>query len=641
MVDKGLYVTCPNGGWWQEGFFALWDELAGRYEVDGLFFNAWGHKERTREGEDSGPCHCPTCVRLFRERYGRDLPGGGGRAARDDPATWLNRAFRRETLDALGRRIYAYVKARRPEVAVFAGAGHRALLTGQADCTEIELHCGSTADPAGNRWRHAAGESCKLVASLGPGFASGINAVYCHVGPGRWRLSAAPRGWLGYTLAQALANAGWPYCMMIGTLDNQPDRSALPLLREVLSYARDHEALYRNLTSAARIGLVWSQRSAEAAPGWTSPIDGYVKHFRGWYDLLTRRRRLFDVVADAQLAGEGGPATGAPGRVSPEALLDRYPLLVLPNPVRLGAEVCRALDAYVALGGRLLATGAPPLAPTVPTASTDSIAPAAPAGLTCLGATEVIAGREGVSNSYFRIRPADRRPSPASGPPGAPESSLAGEALPGIEGLEEIDLLPVVGRLHYVAPREGARAALALIPPEDYGAPEQTVFPFETSHPGLLWLGHGAGVTAYLPWEPDRAWFETGSHALGELLDALVGHLAPPPAVALDGPESVELTAHRQAGSGRLLVHLVNGSGGAPPRWADPAPLEGLRLRLTWPGPPGPPGPGGPPGSAGPGVAPRVRALRAGVSLTPEPAPGGFALTLPTLGLFEAIAVDP
>ena len=52
------------------------------------------------------------------------------------------------------------------EVALFAGAGHRALVAGQADCTEIEVHCDSTAVPTGNRWRHAAGESCKQVASL-------------------------------------------------------------------------------------------------------------------------------------------------------------------------------------------------------------------------------------------------------------------------------------------------------------------------------------------------------------------------------------------------------------------------------------------------------------------------------------------
>ncbi|HEX2324926.1 MAG TPA: hypothetical protein VHQ00_05970, partial [Chloroflexota bacterium] len=69
LVDKGLYTTCPHGGWWQECFFALWDEVARRYAVDGLFFNAWGHKERTREGEVGGPCRCLACQRLLRERF--------------------------------------------------------------------------------------------------------------------------------------------------------------------------------------------------------------------------------------------------------------------------------------------------------------------------------------------------------------------------------------------------------------------------------------------------------------------------------------------------------------------------------------------------------------------------------------------
>lgn len=118
MIDKGLYMTCPNGGWWQERFFALWDELTARYAVDGLFFNAWGHKEGTREGEYFGPCHCPTCSRLFRERYGRTPPAGAAGRDRTDAGYWLNRAFRRRTLDALGQRIYRYVKTRHPEVAV-------------------------------------------------------------------------------------------------------------------------------------------------------------------------------------------------------------------------------------------------------------------------------------------------------------------------------------------------------------------------------------------------------------------------------------------------------------------------------------------------------------------------------------------
>ena len=137
LVDKGLYTTCPHGSWWQERFFALWDEVARRYAVDGLFFNAWGHKERTREGEVGGPCRCLACERLLRERFGGTVPDPQGEGR------WEERAFRRQTLDDLGRRIYRYVKAGHPQVALFAGAGHRALATAQADCTEIELHCGS------------------------------------------------------------------------------------------------------------------------------------------------------------------------------------------------------------------------------------------------------------------------------------------------------------------------------------------------------------------------------------------------------------------------------------------------------------------------------------------------------------------
>ena len=78
MIDKGRYMTCPNGGWWQEQFFVLWDELTVRYAVDGLFFNAWGHKEATREGEYFGPCHCTVCTGRFAERFGQPRRLGSG-----------------------------------------------------------------------------------------------------------------------------------------------------------------------------------------------------------------------------------------------------------------------------------------------------------------------------------------------------------------------------------------------------------------------------------------------------------------------------------------------------------------------------------------------------------------------------------
>src|SRR5205823_2899629 len=100
--------------------------------------------------------------------------------------------------------------------------------------------------------------------------------------------------------------------------------------------------------------------------------------------------------------------------------------------------------------------------------------------------------------------------------------------------LWQIDLLPVEGRVWHVALRPDASGRLAFVPPEDYGAPEQTYFTVETAHPGIIWRQHEHGGTTYLPWEPDRAWFETGVEALGVLLDELVRTEADWPTVAFE-----------------------------------------------------------------------------------------------------------
>jgi len=210
----------------------------------------------------------------------------------------------------------------------------------------------------------------------------------------------------------------------------------------------------------ADVALLWSQRTATPGPDRRDVIDHYVKQFRGWYDLLTRRHRLFDVISDTQLEGE---SSGFPGQLSPAALRERYALLIAPNPAGLGVAACAKLDEYVRLGGALLVTGAPPLGER---------------GCASLGATAITATRERVSNSYFRIRESDRAGS--SGTPSFSDGPLAA-----------MELLPVEGRVWYVATRPGASPQLGLIPPEDYGAPEQTFFELETEHPGLLWQRHG------------------------------------------------------------------------------------------------------------------------------------------------------
>ena len=175
MVDKGLYITCPNGGWHQDQFFRLWDELTARYQVDGLFFNMWGFREGDREGNIYGPCWCPNCRAKFWDRHVPGLPVARRGEALSSPALRAAyAAFRRESLRDLSRKVYTYVKERNPQVAFFAGPGAQAMLAGWTDVSNVELHASPGTGQRMAPWRFAPGESCRWVASLGSGFASGI-----------------------------------------------------------------------------------------------------------------------------------------------------------------------------------------------------------------------------------------------------------------------------------------------------------------------------------------------------------------------------------------------------------------------------------------------------------------------------------
>jgi hypothetical protein len=540
MVDKGLYITCPNGPYYRQQFFVLWDELTSRYQVDGLFFNAFGHKERDREGVYYGPCYCEACKQLFRERTGRDLPA---RLEPGSPEMGLHAAFRAETLTELARSIYRYVKERDPHIAVFSGAGARAILDGYADAAAIELHAAPSGALTGPRWRHAAGESCRWIRTLGSGYASCINAVYCHVGPGVWRLVAAPAGWLTHTLAQTIANGGWPYMMCIGTPATQEDKSALPAVRELFHFARDHAEYYHHLESLSPIVVVWPSASISDGVRWHG-VERSAHHYRGWYRVLVEQHYLFDVISDTQL-----------DRAGAAELLQQYRLVILPNVVRLSREACTALDAYVQGGGTLLATAATSLEDADGTPRTNL-------GLQCLGASRLLAAREGFRNAYFRIE--------------------GSSAWPGLEG---VHVLPVQGTYLYPEPRDGASGELRFIAPELYGAPEQTLIEHETEWPAVIWYTYGHGQTAYLPWEPGRIWYESAPASLERFMAGVVTRLLPEPQpVDTDAPASVELTAFRQRAQGshpeRYIIHVVNGTGEDGPAVRPPVPLYTIQVRV-------------------------------------------------------------
>ena len=45
-----------------------------KYDVDGLFFNAFGNQARDYSGNELGLCHCDVCQRKFQGMYHRPIP---------------------------------------------------------------------------------------------------------------------------------------------------------------------------------------------------------------------------------------------------------------------------------------------------------------------------------------------------------------------------------------------------------------------------------------------------------------------------------------------------------------------------------------------------------------------------------------
>ncbi|MER3405597.1 MAG: hypothetical protein C4289_10965, partial [Chloroflexota bacterium] len=335
----------------------------------------------------------------------------------------------------------------------------------------------------------------------------------------------------------------WPYVMCIGTPATQEDQSALPAVRELFHFAREHAEYSRDLQSLSPIALVWPAGSTGGGAGQYG-VERSRAHYQGWYSVLVAQHYLFDVIGDLQLdrAGVG-------------ALLARYRLVIVPNAATLSAAACDALDAFVHHGGALLATAETSLAHPDGRLRQGF-------GLGSLGAAHVRAARHAFRNAYFSVE------NPAAWP------RLAG-----------VRLLPVQGTYLYVARRAGAVGELRFVAPELYGAPEQTRIEHETAWPAVIWHSFGRGQTAYLPWEPGRLWYDSAPASLELFISDLMARLLPETQlVETNAPACVELTAFRQPARGsrpeRFIVHLVNGSGEDGPAMRPPLPVHDIQVRV-------------------------------------------------------------
>lgn len=317
VVDyNGQLHTCVNGPYQKEHALAIVEEVLDRYPIDGIFFNMFGYQTWDYSRNYHGICHCENCKRLFREKYGHDLPKSEDPS---DPVYRLHQEFRREATQERLDAIVSLIRRKRPEVAI-------------AGVDWIRLESNTSVDRPLPHWVYEACDLAKSIIDSWPKRAVANAAVHFLDIP--YRHVSVPPYLTALRMAQNLASAAWIDFYCISTLDRQEDRLSFDLIKEIYHFHRDHaDEYYDGLQSAAKAAILTT--------GTTE--------YRGIFRVLVESHIPFDVLQPDSITY--GPAD----------LLDRYDLVVAADPHRIRPEHLEALDEYVKKGGRLLVTGRLPV----------------------------------------------------------------------------------------------------------------------------------------------------------------------------------------------------------------------------------------------------------------------------------------
>lgn len=572
QVYNDLYSACPSGPYNQELSFHVLGEVLDQYLIDGVFFNMFGFAPRDYSGTYHGICQCENCRRRFRDQFGRELP----RAENWDDPAWIDyQTFTRETASELSARMRAFIHQKRPDVGL--------VLFMHAGKGDVVMH---EVNNAINRplpyWASNTGEKIKLSQGTYPGAPVTINSVLFLDIP--YRFTSEQPAYIGLRLAQTLAHGANPYVYVIGTTQ-QADRRSHAVVRQWYDYHERNADDCAGLVSPARVVLVLPDRSERLHYAGKQP-EAVTAAYRGFYQALTASHVQFDVIPDHALTDH----LWEDGHL-------RYSLVVLPNSACLSDDECQSVDRYVAAGGRVIATHDSGLCDE---RGKRRVTP----GLLSLGSSRVVERRMDMRSALLVIKRSDRR---------------------FLSGMEDSDILALLGEYLVVTPREGSQQSLQMIEPGRYGPPEKCYGAKETDLYGVIWYSYGEGRTAYLPWQPDRFYY---SHALPEyryLLGGLARAMAQEPLVLeTNADPRVEIVIRDQPSTGRRMVHFVNYSGQNGRSFHDPLEMRDIRVLVSWRQ-----------------ALRSVRASVAGGELPFEVTPGGVTFTLPRLGLFEKVVFEP
>jgi Hypothetical glycosyl hydrolase 6/Beta-galactosidase trimerisation domain len=507
-----MWLTCALGPYNFDFMTEVTHEIVQRYFVYGVFSNRW---------TGSGICYCDSCKKLFFDAHHQSIP------IKRDPR---DQAYRDYIVWEQGRLFELWsvwdmaIRKARPSARYIANSGGGA--SSGLDMKKVgELAPTLFADRqcrVGDMAPWANGKNGKEYrATLGDKAIGGIFNVGI-VSPYRWLNSVKNPQETRLWVQDGIANGLRPWFNMVS--GSVHDKRGLKVIEDLYVWHHKWERYLRNTEPIARIGLVYSQQTAQFHAGPQRAQRMVEQPIDGMYQALIEARIPFEMVHD---------------KMFDAANVDKFKLLLLPNIAALSDTQCQQLRDYVRRGGSLLATYETSLYDEWGNRR-DNFALS-----DLFGAAYVahVNTEEVVQNTYLRVE---------RDPAGAVRSPL-------LRGLEDGEFL--MGGTWQLTTRPTSTAfqpPLTRIPAVANLPMEKTFWTLEkTDEPEVYLQEFGQGRVVYFPWDLDRlVWDVLSLDHLILLQNAITWAANEPAPLRSTGAGFFDITAWQQSNS--MTVHLVN-----------------------------------------------------------------------------------
>ncbi|WP_084683028.1 alpha-amylase family protein [Neorhizobium vignae] len=515
---------CATGPFWQQETFSILGEILSRYpSANGFFFN-YLHVPR---------CYCDRCQDLVFRATGESVPAPDRRI----PAY---EAWRQDFLADYMGRVRSFIRACNPAAAlvpyhhVHDGWNIRRMAA-ITDIIGSQVSNPVMPNPVDPQpiWNLWAAEEALTARALKPDHAPLLIQTTSEVFASRQ--SAMPDACLIHNLIQAAAHGAATAPAVNGML-NQEDARFVPALQTFGRYLQENARWYRDLKSPARVAIVRSEDSRlwgtdAGRPAGKAEANGHIGEFRGFCEIISDLRYPFDILV-------------APGLTVAE--LGRYDLVILPAVECLSDVDAATLDAYVAAGGKLLA-------------SAD------------LGAADE-AGHERQSAPLHCLPALPGNGRTAIG------AYLALGRLEFRNALSGIPRVPAAGEFWTPFADGNSNDDLRLIGPFANNAPEFTMVEGAGKEPGLIERDFYKGHAIWLPWRIGSLYHRHSMPEYRKLLSVLIERHVGAAPVRTTAPLAVEtiLYAHPDG----MVLHLINGASARTKRLTELTPLAGFDVAI-------------------------------------------------------------